>query len=258
MRGQKLRAPRAFVRSVALALVLALVATGCLAGVGDPYYPTYGNGGYDVDHYDLDVRYDPATDVLQGVTTIAAHATTQLSRFDLDLVGLTVHRVTVNGNPAAWTRDAARARDRSCRGGRNRPAVHHRGRVLRRPRADGQRRLHRHGGRRRGLGRARRRGDMVPRERPPDRQGDVHLPRHRAVRCRGGRQRSAPRASRGGAGLDDTRLDCARADGELPRDDRHRELDGRRSAVAPRPAHHRRGGSDRPEHCHARRRVAGA
>ena len=25
-------------------------------GVGDPYYPDYGNGGYQVDHYDLRVR----------------------------------------------------------------------------------------------------------------------------------------------------------------------------------------------------------
>ena len=33
-------------------------------GVGDPYFPTYGNGGYDVANYDLKVRYDPATDRL--------------------------------------------------------------------------------------------------------------------------------------------------------------------------------------------------
>ena len=35
------------------------------AGVGDPYFPLDGNGGYDVDDYDLAIRYDPATDVLQ-------------------------------------------------------------------------------------------------------------------------------------------------------------------------------------------------
>ncbi|MGH8838950.1 MAG: hypothetical protein ACRDVO_06785, partial [Jiangellaceae bacterium] len=29
-------------------------------GLGDTYYPTYGNGGYDVRHYDLEVAYDPA------------------------------------------------------------------------------------------------------------------------------------------------------------------------------------------------------
>jgi hypothetical protein len=34
-------------------------------GVGDPYFPLYGNGGYQVNHYDLSVRYDPATDELR-------------------------------------------------------------------------------------------------------------------------------------------------------------------------------------------------
>ena len=28
-------------------------------GVGDPYFPLDGNGGYDVRHYMLDVAYDP-------------------------------------------------------------------------------------------------------------------------------------------------------------------------------------------------------
>ena len=39
-------------------------------GIGDPYFPLDGNGGYDVEHYDLDIAYDPATDVLRGVATI--------------------------------------------------------------------------------------------------------------------------------------------------------------------------------------------
>ena len=41
-------------------------------GIGDEYYPTYGNGGYDVQRYLLDVAYDPATDVLDGKATIRA------------------------------------------------------------------------------------------------------------------------------------------------------------------------------------------
>jgi hypothetical protein len=41
-------------------------------GIGDPYFPLDGNGGYDVRHYDLDVRYEPSTDVLSGVATIRA------------------------------------------------------------------------------------------------------------------------------------------------------------------------------------------
>jgi aminopeptidase N len=74
------------------------------AGVGDAYYPTYGNGGYDVSHYDLDLDYDPATDVLDGMAIITARATDRLCSFNLDLVGLEVRSVTVNGPRASWTR----------------------------------------------------------------------------------------------------------------------------------------------------------
>jgi Peptidase family M1 domain/Peptidase M1 N-terminal domain len=74
-------------------------------GAGDPYFPLDGNGGYDVRHYDLDVRYDPATDVLTGVATIRARATQNLSSFNLDLDGLTVRSIEVNHHRATWTRD---------------------------------------------------------------------------------------------------------------------------------------------------------
>jgi aminopeptidase N len=74
------------------------------AGIGDDYFPLAGNGGYDVRHYLLDVDYDPATDHLAGVATIRAVATQNLSRFNLDFVGLTLRSLTVNGRPATWTR----------------------------------------------------------------------------------------------------------------------------------------------------------
>jgi aminopeptidase N len=73
-------------------------------GVGDPYYPRYGNGGYDVQHYDLAVRYGPARNHLRGVATIEAVSTQTLTCFSLDLVGLTVHVITVDGSPATWSR----------------------------------------------------------------------------------------------------------------------------------------------------------
>jgi hypothetical protein len=74
-------------------------------GAGDPYYPLDGNGGYDVRHYTLDLGYDPPTDTLTGVATITARATQDLSRFDLDLDGLTVREVKVDGRSATWSRD---------------------------------------------------------------------------------------------------------------------------------------------------------
>jgi peptidase M1-like protein/immune inhibitor InhA-like protein len=74
------------------------------AGAGDAYFPLDGNGGYDTTHYLLDLKYDPATDVLEGVATIEAKATQNLSRFNLDLEGLTVQSIKIDGHPATWTR----------------------------------------------------------------------------------------------------------------------------------------------------------
>ncbi|MDG4828535.1 M1 family metallopeptidase [Solwaraspora sp. WMMD1047] len=76
-------------------------------GVGDPYFPGYGNGGYDVSSYHLRVRYDPATDRLTGDATITATATEDLSRFNLDLTGLTVTSVRVDGVDAEEEHDDA-------------------------------------------------------------------------------------------------------------------------------------------------------
>src|ERR1700754_2205988 len=73
-------------------------------GIGDPYFPLDGNGGYDVGHYDLDIAYEPATDVLRGVERIKARATQDLSSFNLDLHGLTVRSVSVDGRSARWSR----------------------------------------------------------------------------------------------------------------------------------------------------------
>ncbi|WP_416902409.1 M1 family metallopeptidase [Micromonospora echinospora] len=107
-------------RLVAVVLALAAVPTlaGCTpkadpagdegaAGIGDRYFPRYGNGGYDVAGYDLRVRYDPATDRLDGTTTVTATSRQALTRFNLDLVGLTVSSVTVDGRPATHRRDDA-------------------------------------------------------------------------------------------------------------------------------------------------------
>jgi aminopeptidase N len=73
------------------------------ASAGDPYFPTQGNGGYDVNHYDLDVRYAPTTKLLTGTAGISAKATKALSRFNLDLRNnLRVSAVTVDGRKATF------------------------------------------------------------------------------------------------------------------------------------------------------------
>src|SRR5215213_2017228 len=76
------------------------------SGIGDPYFPLYGNGGYDVRTYRLAVRYNPQTDRISGRAAITADAQQALSSFNFDLVGLRVHRVVVDGQPATWSRRA--------------------------------------------------------------------------------------------------------------------------------------------------------
>jgi aminopeptidase N len=71
-------------------------------GIGDVYYPDYGNGGYDVSHYDLRLRYQPGSDHLEGTATILATATRDLSRFNLDFA-LATSSVRVNGVVAGHT-----------------------------------------------------------------------------------------------------------------------------------------------------------
>src|SRR5262245_11957357 len=74
-------------------------------GLGDPFFPSAGNGGYDVSHYDLVLAYEPSSNQLSGTATITATATVDLSRFDLDLRGFTIARLLVNGQAASFTRD---------------------------------------------------------------------------------------------------------------------------------------------------------
>jgi aminopeptidase N len=72
------------------------------AGAGDAYYPTDGNSGYDVTLYDLAITYDPESKQLDGVATITATASDDLSRFNFDLEGLQVSDVRVGGQPAKF------------------------------------------------------------------------------------------------------------------------------------------------------------
>jgi aminopeptidase N len=80
-------------------------AAADLAGIGDPYFPTFGNSGYDVERYDLAVKYEPASKKLTGKTTVTAKASQLLSRFHLDFHGMTLSRVTVDGKEAEFSRD---------------------------------------------------------------------------------------------------------------------------------------------------------
>lgn len=74
-------------------------------GAGDRYYPSYGNGGYDVESYLLDIDWDHDNRVMDSIATITMTATQTLNRFNLDLVGFEVTAVVVDGQAATFRRD---------------------------------------------------------------------------------------------------------------------------------------------------------
>ncbi|MFI6519069.1 M1 family metallopeptidase [Spirillospora sp. NPDC050679] len=114
-RWRRLRTPgRALPAALAAVSVITLAPAADAAvrdryapgapGVADPYFPNLGNGGYDVGHYKLKLAYDPDHDQLDGTAIITARATQDLSSFNLDLSGMDVDKVTVDGRDAAYKR----------------------------------------------------------------------------------------------------------------------------------------------------------
>jgi aminopeptidase N len=72
-------------------------------GLGDSLYPHLGNSGYDVQHYTLDLTvHDVQAGDLEGVTTIEAQATQNLSSFNVDFMDFEITEITVNGQPADY------------------------------------------------------------------------------------------------------------------------------------------------------------
>ncbi|MHB1138156.1 MAG: M1 family metallopeptidase [Microthrixaceae bacterium] len=104
-------------RRILVAVVSAVAVSGLVAAcapppgpavVGtasgrDPYFPAAGNGGYEVADYDLTLDYTPSTLALSATAVVTANAQATLSRFNLDLRGLEVTSVEVNGAPATYS-----------------------------------------------------------------------------------------------------------------------------------------------------------
>jgi aminopeptidase N len=80
-------------------------ATAGAAGLGDPYFPELGNGGYNALHYNIDLDANMETGSIAGTVTMRAQASHSLSSFNLDFGGFTVSEITVNGTRATFTRE---------------------------------------------------------------------------------------------------------------------------------------------------------
>lgn len=72
--------------------------------LGDSLYPGLGNAGYDVQSYDLDLVVDVHDNQLEAESTMLATATEELTLFHLDLHGLDVESILVEGAAADFSR----------------------------------------------------------------------------------------------------------------------------------------------------------
>jgi aminopeptidase N len=99
--------------AAAVSIVLGLPPAGASAGdttgsagLGDPFFPKAGNGGYRVGHYHLDLRYTPRTRLLRATARLRAAVTQPagLTSFHLDFRGPRIRSLRVNGEPARFER----------------------------------------------------------------------------------------------------------------------------------------------------------
>jgi len=84
------------------------VAIDDLLGVGDSLYPGLGNGGYDVEHYTVDLTFDPEQHVLNAEVQIEATATLPIQDFSLDFAGFEISDLTVDDQEVEYTRDGSK------------------------------------------------------------------------------------------------------------------------------------------------------
>ena len=81
--------------------------------VVDPYLPGHGDDRYAVEHYDLDLRYKPHGNHLEGHAVLRLRALTDLLDLELDLHGLTVTSLHLGGAQVArWSHRSSRIRIR--------------------------------------------------------------------------------------------------------------------------------------------------
>jgi aminopeptidase N len=90
-----------FVAALLLMMTIRVHAQPPLDGLGDSLLPNAGNGGYDVQHYTLDIVVASVEDAaLEATTTIDLLATQDLDNFYFDFTSLDIASITVAGEAA--------------------------------------------------------------------------------------------------------------------------------------------------------------
>ena len=74
-------------------------------GIGDSIFPMEGNGGIDIQHYDLAITWDDKTGNIEAKATLDVKATQKLSAFNLDFHGLKIKSLTVDGEKSTFLRE---------------------------------------------------------------------------------------------------------------------------------------------------------
>ena len=62
------------------------------------YFPDKGDRAYAVSHYDLSLSYDVDSNHLRGKAALLVEAVTDVTEVRLDLIGMRVTKVTVDGD----------------------------------------------------------------------------------------------------------------------------------------------------------------
>ncbi|MDY6938652.1 MAG: M1 family metallopeptidase [Cyanobacteriota bacterium] len=76
-------------------------------GAGDPFYPLMGNGGYEVEHYTIDLAVDANRNFIEGTATLEINTTQNLSEFNLDFLGLEIEEIQIDGTRADFRREGS-------------------------------------------------------------------------------------------------------------------------------------------------------
>jgi aminopeptidase N len=97
-------APASTARAAAPAPASTARAAAPAPAPREPFFPRSGSDDYDVLHYDVRLAYRPRSGRVNATTTIDATAARRLPRFSLDLFGLEVTDVTVDGRKAGFSR----------------------------------------------------------------------------------------------------------------------------------------------------------